>query len=69
MNHELRLCTREELRTVYGIPWSDTHLNRKIQSGMFPGPRGRNCHRARRLWLCAIVEAWIRGDWTPPVEP
>lgn len=52
-----RFCTRNELRSVYGIQYSDTHLRYLERAGNFPVRvkwQGYRC-----MWNCARVEEWL----------
>jgi prophage regulatory protein len=56
---ELKLVTRKELKTVYGIPYCDAHINRLIKLGKFP-PK-RKLSPGRVAWLASDIEAWIQA--------
>jgi prophage regulatory protein len=61
MSHPLKLCSKKELKTVYGIPYSFQHIARLEAAGRFPrrirlgtGPR------CRVAWRCGEIAAWIQ---------
>ena len=59
----MRIVTKKELKTLFGIPYCNTHLLRMERAGTFP-PRtwiGPN----RVGWLETAIIAWIRERFTP----
>jgi prophage regulatory protein len=57
MNKPRKLVSKRELKSVYGIPYSFTHIARLEKAGLFPKriPLGRN----RVAWYADEIEAWI----------
>ena len=52
-----KLCSKKELRSVYGIPYSPQHIARLEAKGEFP--ERVVLGRCRVAWQCEQVEAWI----------
>ncbi len=52
-----KLVTRKELKTVYGIPYSNTHLKRMETAEQFP--KRVQLSQSRVAWYVDEVEAWI----------
>ena len=60
----MKLVNRKELKSVYGIPYSDQHLMRlenlyrtfprRVKLGAFRG--------ARVVWIAEEIEAWIEAQ-------
>jgi prophage regulatory protein len=59
MSHSLKLCSKRELKTVYGIPYSPQHIARLEAAGQFP--KRVKLGRCRVAWRCDDVEGWIQG--------
>jgi prophage regulatory protein len=57
MQSPLKLVTRRELKSTYGVPYSLTHLYRLMEAGKFPHSVRLTEHRV--AWLARDVEAWI----------
>jgi len=61
--HQVALVDHADLRTVFGIKFSRTHLWRLIRAGAFPAPvaLGRTSGRpgSRKCWRFADVEQWL----------
>jgi prophage regulatory protein len=54
------MVTYKELKSIYGIPYSRTHVSRKETAGEFPRRlRLGNGPRSRCVWRKAEIEAWI----------
>jgi predicted DNA-binding transcriptional regulator AlpA len=53
----MRFVTFKELKTIYGIPYSRTHLYRMIRAGKFPKPERPSAYRV--MWRAQDVEAWM----------
>ena len=53
----LKLCSKKELRSVYGIPYSPQHIARLEEAGEFPARV--KLGQCRVAWQCALVEEWI----------
>lgn len=53
----LKLVSKKELKTVYGIPYSFAHIARLETAGRFP--KRVTLGECRVAWLCEEVEAWI----------
>ena len=58
----MRLVNRKELRSTYGIPYSDQHLSRLEAARKFPVRLKLQAYRGGRVcWLAEEVEAWIKA--------
>ena len=65
----MKLVTRKELRTIYGIPYSATHLDRMIAAGVFPAKLKLQAFRGGRIvWLARDIEDWIEQRIQPRRE-
>jgi prophage regulatory protein len=53
----LKLCSKKELRSVYGIPYSPQHISRLEAERKFP--QRVVLGQCRVAWVCEQVEAWI----------
>jgi prophage regulatory protein len=58
MSH-YKLCSKKELRSVYGIPYSPQHIARLEAEGKFP--KRVVLGQCRVAWICEQVEEWIAG--------
>jgi prophage regulatory protein len=52
-----KLCSKKELRSVYGIPYSPQHIARLEAVGKFP--KRVILGQCRVAWICVQVEEWI----------
>ena len=52
-----KLMTLKELKTVYGIPFSNTHLKRLEDAGEFP--KRVRLGRWRVGWYADEIDAWM----------
>lgn len=52
-----KLLDRKALRAHKGIPWSDTHLDRMIESGKFPAPF--HISERRPVWFEDVIDNWL----------
>ena len=59
MSHQLKLCTWNELKEVYGIPYCRMHIRRLELKGQFP--KRVRLGECRVAWLAQEVERWIQG--------
>ncbi len=54
----LRLCSKKELKTLYGIPYCPAHIARLEAAGVFPlRVRLGQC---RVAWVADEVEGWLQ---------
>jgi prophage regulatory protein len=53
----LKLVSKKELKSVYGIPYSFVHIARLERAGDFP--KRVQLGQCRVAWLAEEVEAWI----------
>ena len=60
----MKLVNRKELKSVYGIPYSDQHLMRlENLYGTFPKRVKLSAYRGGRVaWIAAEIEAWIEAQ-------
>lgn len=56
---KLKLVSKKELKTVYGIPYSFQHIARLEKAGQFPTRIRLGANRC--AWTCSSVEDWIRS--------
>jgi prophage regulatory protein len=54
---KLKLVSKKELKSVYGIPYSSVHIGRLERAGAFP--KRVRLGQCRVAWLCEEIEAWI----------
>jgi prophage regulatory protein len=54
---QLRLVSKKELKSVYGIPYSSVHIGRLERAGAFP--KRVQLGQCRVAWVCEEVETWI----------
>ena len=54
---KLRLVSKKELKTVFGIPYSFQHIARLEKTGLFP--KRIRLGQNRVAWLYAEIEGWI----------
>jgi predicted DNA-binding transcriptional regulator AlpA len=56
----MKVLTREDLRTIKGIPWTRQHLFRKVHANEFPRPlKLGNGPQAWNVWVETEVDAWL----------
>jgi prophage regulatory protein len=53
----IKLVSKKELRSVYGIPYSFQHIARLEQAGRFP--KRVRLGECRVAWVAEEVEGWI----------
>ncbi len=53
----LKLVSKKELKSVYGVPYSFVHIARLERAGAFP--KRVQLGECRVAWLAEEVEAWI----------
>jgi prophage regulatory protein len=53
-----KLCSKKELRSVYGIPYSPQHIARLEAEGKFP--QRVVLGQCRVAWICEQVAEWIK---------
>jgi prophage regulatory protein len=53
----LKLVSKKELKSVYGVPYSFVHIARLEQAGAFP--KRVQLGKCRVAWVAEEVEAWI----------
>lgn len=56
MTH-LKLVSKKELKSVYGVPYSYVHIGRLERAGAFP--KRIKLGQCRVAWLAEEVETWI----------
>ena len=54
---QLKLVSKKELKSVYGVPYSFVHISRLERAGAFP--QRIQLGQCRVAWLAEEVEAWI----------
>lgn len=54
----LRLCSKKELKSLYGIPYCPAHIARLEAAGSFPARV--KLGQCRVAWPCEEVEAWLQ---------
>jgi prophage regulatory protein len=61
-----RLVSKKELKSIYGIPYSFTHIARLEHAGSFP--KRIQLGKCRVAWLAGELEEWIdeRAARRPP---
>jgi len=59
MQPNVRLVTRRELKSVYGVPYSLTHLYRLMSAEPPAFPLAVKLTQHRVAWVASEVEAWI----------
>ena len=52
-----RLVSKKELKTIYGIPYSLTHIGRLEDAGEFP--KRIRLGKNRVAWFAHEIEEWI----------
>lgn len=52
-----RLISKKELKTLYGIPYSFTHIARLEAAGKFP--KRIRLGQGRVAWYARAIEEWI----------
>ncbi len=57
MMQKRKLVTKKELKLVYGIPYSFTHISRLEKAGSFP--KRVQLGQSRVAWFEDEVEDWI----------
>ena len=53
----LKLVSKKELKSVYGVPYSFVHIQRLEHAGAFP--KRIKLGECRVAWLAEEVEEWI----------
>ena len=53
----IKLVSKKELRSVYGIPYSPQHIARLEHAGRFP--KRLRLGECRVAWVAEEVEGWI----------
>ena len=56
---DLKLVTKKELRSVYGVPYSPQHIARLELAGKFP--KRVRLGQCRVAWLARDIEGWIQS--------
>ena len=56
---DLKLVTKKELRSVYGVPYSPQHIARLEVAGKFP--KRIRLGQCRVAWLAGDIERWIQS--------
>jgi predicted DNA-binding transcriptional regulator AlpA len=57
-----RILSFKELKTLKGIPYSRTHINRLIKEGKFPASFALNPERPGRIgWWEDEIDDWLRA--------
>jgi len=59
MTQVRKLVTKKELKTIYGIPYSPTHIARLEKAGTFPSRIVLGLCRV--AWWSDEVEAWMES--------
>lgn len=66
MQNPLKLASKKELKSVYGIPYSFQHIARLEKAGKFP--KRMQLGPCRVAWYAHEVEAWIESKLRPPAD-
>jgi predicted DNA-binding transcriptional regulator AlpA len=58
-----KVVTFKQLKSLFGIPYSRTHIDRLEEAGIFPPSFGLSHHRnSRRVWWQHEIIAWLEAQ-------